>query len=57
MTRLVITPDDYYTKQEHYTFIVYDFETGKLEYIKDKSIKRYLNINEAFVIADLKIIN
>jgi hypothetical protein len=36
MTRLVITPDDYYTKQEHYTFIVYDFETGKLEYIKDK---------------------
>jgi len=36
MTRLVITPDDYYTRQEHYTFIVYDFETGKLEYIKDK---------------------
>jgi hypothetical protein len=36
MTKLIITPDDYYTKQEHYTFIVYDFETGKLEYIKDK---------------------
>jgi hypothetical protein len=36
MTKLVITPDDYYTRQEHYTFIVYDFETGKLEYIKDK---------------------
>jgi hypothetical protein len=36
MTRLVITPDDYYKKKEHYTFIVYDFETGKLEYIKDK---------------------
>jgi hypothetical protein len=36
MTRLFITPDDYDTKKEHYTFIVYDFETGKLEYIKDK---------------------
>jgi hypothetical protein len=36
MTRLVITPDDHCTKKEHYTFIVYDFETGKLEYIKDK---------------------
>jgi hypothetical protein len=36
MTRLIITPDDNYTKKEHYTFIAYDFETGKLEYIKDK---------------------
>lgn len=34
--KLLITPDDYCTRQDHYTFLVYDINTHDLEYKKEK---------------------